>query len=117
MKILLAVLAALFMSCAAAMQPCTIDGNIPTIEDGITEPRVIQRTQPIPPRELLGHPRVATVEVAIGTDGRVQNACLMDGDPQWGAVVRDAVRHWVWEPATKNGQPIAVRFPITSRME
>jgi hypothetical protein len=95
-----------------------IDQSVPLYAAGtdITPPKAVQRIEPVPPLQLLGRPRDATMELQIGTDGKVQSICQTRGDLQWGDVVRVAMRRWVFEPARRAGEPIPIRITLTSTL-
>lgn len=95
-----------------------LDATTPVYEAGgnITAPRVKYRVEAVPPRGLAGGPREATVEAEIGADGIVRAVCIRSGNPQWAAVLQDAVRQWQFEPATMDGKPVPVRFVVTATM-
>lgn len=98
---------------APASEGMTVDSP-----PGVVAPRVIERVEPQVPREMLGQGgrRSATVDAVIRADGTVGTVCVVSGDPRWGRVLQDAVRRWRFAPATKDGEPVAVRFSVTSTL-
>ena len=86
-------------------------------EAGILPPRAIRRVEPLAPAELVDSGRTveASVGAAINAEGRVEAVWLESGDPVWARALADAVSRWTFEPATKDGQPIAVRYSINSK--
>jgi TonB family protein len=104
-------------------------GNLPTApppeyaslpaadEEGIEPPQAIQRIEPLVPDQFFqsGRERLATVEAVINEQGRVEASWLASGDPEWGWALMNALRQWRFQPAMKNGQPVAVRFKLTSK--
>lgn len=59
------------------------------------------------------------LEVTIGPDGRVRDAMITDGLPASPAIEDRAVAalsDWRFQPATLNGQPVAVRTTIKFTM-
>jgi len=85
-------------------------------ETGIVAPKVIRRVDPKMPAEFVGsgQARSAALEAAVGADGKVLAVWYVSGDRQWARVVADALRRWEFEPATRDGEPVAVRFKMTS---
>ena len=85
-------------------------------ESGIVAAKLIKRVDPQMPLQYLGSglSRSATLEMAIGTDGTVLAVWYLSGDRHWAQVVAAAVRQWEFEPATRDGQPVAVRFETTT---
>ncbi|HJT86795.1 MAG TPA: TonB family protein, partial [Bryobacteraceae bacterium] len=45
------------------------------------------------------------LDVIIGTDGRVKNISVVDGNPVLVGAAEDAVRQWVFRPTTLDGEP------------
>jgi TonB family protein len=57
--------------------------------------------------------RVVTVLAEIGKDGRIHDPHVAQpGSPDFDAAALDAVRLWVYEPATCDGSPISVKTSI-----
>jgi TonB family protein len=86
---------------------------------GIQAPKAIRRVEPLVPGHLIGGgPRRmrATVEALITAEGRVEAVWYSSGDREWAEAVAKAVRQWQFEPATRDGQPIAVRFLVETTM-
>ena len=54
-----------------------------------------------------------TVEAVIGADGKVISVNALQGHPMLKSAAMEAVKRWVYKPATLNGQPIE----STSRVE
>jgi len=97
--------------------PASYDA-IPLFEAGgpITAPRVVSRVAPATPREFRDKhsAATATIEAVVDESGRVVDVRFMEGHPEWAQHLMQAVRRWRFEPATLDGKPVAVRFPITS---
>ena len=81
----------------------------------VTAPRPIQKQEP----EYTEEARDAKIEgsvtlsVVIEADGRIYEANVVKGlDPGLDANALAAVRMWVFEPATKRGEPVAVSANI-----
>lgn len=115
-------------SCASGPPPSAIDPELLARyralprsgdETGIVAPKVARRVDPQMPAEFVGsgQTRSATLEAAIDTDGTVLAVWYVSGDRQWAQVVADALRRWEFEPATRDGEPVAVRFEMTSNFK
>ena len=86
---------------------------------GMVAPKAVRRVEPVVPGKFIGGgPRRmrATVEALINTEGRVEAVWYSTGDREWAEVVAQAVHQWQFEPATRDGQPIAVRFLVETTM-
>lgn len=86
----------------------------------ITEPRVVKRGE-FDDRLLVGRygPAVSLVaEMTIGTDGSVRDVVLLHGlEPAIDAAFLDAVRGYLFEPATLDGDPVPVKYILVLRTE
>jgi hypothetical protein len=100
--------------CAAEAEP---DVSEYTPGGDITAPKVLKRVDPLAPNRLLGRNVSAKVEAIIGTDGVPRHVCVVAGDPDWGDALAAAVRQWRFQPATLNGQPVAVLFRVESKFD
>ncbi len=77
--------------------------------------RLVHRVEPeYPP--LARQMRVSgTVEIegVIGVDGRLHELRIVNGHPLLARAAMEAVRQWIYEPMTLNGDPVEVIAPIT----
>lgn len=92
--------------------------NLPLAsEEGIQPPKILRRADPVVSEAMRaeGRDRMAVVEAVIAPDGRVIDAYYVRGDREWGSAVTAAVRQWQFEPVTRNGEPLTVRYQITSK--
>jgi TonB family protein len=89
------------------VEPC--DPNLPVV----TAPKLIKRVDPILP-PITGTHWVQT-ESIIDESGRVTSICRVSGDPALVESVLTAMRQWTFEPITRDGKPIKVRFALTTR--
>jgi TonB family protein len=82
---------------------------------GIVAPKVVKHVEPhYPGRAHDAHVSgIATVDAQIDATGRVKVVRIVR-DPGFGlgGAAADAVRQWQFEPATKDGQPVAVLFTL-----
>ena len=115
---------ALLTGCAALTSVLPAEADIPehyralprSTGSGIQPPKVIRRVEPMANPEWVrsGRRRAATIEAVINTAGRVEAVWYVSGDRPWAEAVAAAVRDWTFEPARRNGEPVAVRFSLTS---
>jgi hypothetical protein len=85
-------------------------------DPSVTPPKVIRRAEPIPSASMIGSVRSATVDVAVGIDGLPGVICFVEGNRAWASVFASALRDWRFEPATRNGTPVAMRVRLTSTL-
>lgn len=81
-----------------------------------TPPKLVRRVEPVPPLNLVGRARTATVDAAVGADGVPKVVCIVEGDREWGMVLADAVKQWRFEPGTIDEQPVPMRLSVTASM-
>jgi protein TonB len=69
---------------------------------------LISGRRPEFPRQALDARVTGTVEIeiTIGTDGRVKSARATKGDPRLRTTALEAVKQWIYRPATLNGKTI-----------
>jgi len=74
----------------------------------VRDGRLIHMTKPAYPlaAKLAQVTGVVTVEARIGKDGNVIETCVLRGPYALRRVAEDAVKHWQYEPATLNGEPV-----------
>ena len=78
------------------------------VGNGVTAPRAVKTAMPT--RALDTD---VVVRCVVTGDGAVRDAAVVrDGNPADDLAVLDAVAQWQFEPATKDGEPVAVRFYI-----
>jgi protein TonB len=77
--------------------------------------RLIRRVDPLYP-PLARQARISGVvelEGVIGIDGRLRELAVKSGHPLLVRAAIDAVRQWLYEPTTLNGESVEVVAPIT----
>ncbi|HLJ26411.1 MAG TPA: energy transducer TonB [Candidatus Angelobacter sp.] len=108
-----------------ATSPCVNDGDkVLYVGNGVTAPRVISTTMktPDPPEEIKHQKFQGTMvlTVVVGADGRVCDAKIArpaSKDKDLHERVLAGVRQWKFEPARKNGKPVAVAISIEVRLD
>jgi TonB family protein len=92
------------------------DDPLYKVDDAITTPLKISGPNPIYP-EACRTERVmgrVTTDAVIDATGRVVDVTVVDSpDNRLSEAAMDAVQDWVFEPATLDGEPVAVRYQLT----
>jgi periplasmic protein TonB len=89
------------------------------ISQGVTEGRLIQKTEPpYPPlaRSARVHGEVLLTAV-ISKTGEIQNLVLVSGHPLLVPAALEAVRKWRYRPYLLNGEPVEVETTIRVNFE
>jgi len=85
---------------------------------GIVElPSPLSTAQPVYPR-LAIQARIegeVLLEAVIGADGRVRDVKVLSGHPLLIPAATEAVRRWIYQPTTLNGNPVEVVMTVTVR--
>lgn len=87
-------------------QPITIKKG-----DNVSPPRVVHTTNP----KMLKNGIRGTVAIqgVVGTDGRLNDPSIKRSlSPQNDASALEAVKQWRFEPAKKDGKPVAVKTTV-----
>lgn len=81
----------------------------------IQPPKKVKDVKAVYPPEALAKQVRGTVviEATISADGRVVDAVVRRSIPGLDQAALDAVRQWEYEPARKNGEPVAVIMTVT----
>ncbi len=93
------------------------DNPPPSSELAAFQPAVlIRRTEPVNPGGDPGA-RGGTVvfKARIGLDGHLSNIRVTDGSAELVTAALEAVKQWVYRPATRDGQPVETDTEITLR--
>lgn len=121
-------LAFLVSGCAATDAAPPVGGGVPesyaslplvTVKHkapGIEGPIAISRVEPVV-SDAFRRSRdfaEATAEAVVDEEGRVVTSYPVEGDAQWGQSIAQALAKWRFQPATRNGDPIMVRFQLTA---
>jgi periplasmic protein TonB len=77
--------------------------------------RLVHRVEPIYPRlAVISHTAgVAELVGVVGIDGRIRELKLKTGHPLLAPAAIEAVRQWIYEPTTLNGDKVEIIAPIT----
>lgn len=91
----------------------------PVLTGAAIDPRYARDFQPLYPasEERAGREGLVSVRVLVGTDGRVRRIekVAAASDAFWTATQRQALSHWRFRPATRNGVPIEAWREMTVR--
>jgi len=99
----------------------TADGSEPFtyVKDGkITEPRKLETPRPVYPEHLRKEKvqGVVILETVVTVEGLVSDVkVLNDAHPDFAQAAKEAVRQWTFEPATLDGDPVAVKYILTAQ--
>jgi protein TonB len=96
-------------------------GDIPVVvRDYDRPPRLIRQTKPQYPHEAFVKKieGVVVVEILIDANGRVARVRIVQSVPLLDAAALEAVRQWAFEPAIKQGRPVATvaNAPVSFRI-
>jgi bla regulator protein blaR1 len=91
--------------------------DLPRPGNGVTWPRLVHEVKPAYTPEALqaGIQGVMTLEATVLEDGTVSDVVVVESlDPDFGLDEEavNALAQWRFEPATKDGQPVAVLVPV-----
>jgi TonB family protein len=89
------------------------------VSQGVKEGRLIRRVDPkYPTAALLQRVEGSVVlQALIGKDGRVHEMKAANGHSYLTQAALEAVRQWVYEPYTLNGEPIDMKTEITVKFK
>ncbi len=91
--------------------------EIPRIKLGgnVLEAKLIHRVVPVYPAtaRLVRASGNVLLQAVIGRDGRIQEIKVVSGHPMLVPTAIEAVRQWIYQPTTLNGEPVEVDTVIT----
>lgn len=97
----------------------TGSGPVP-VRDYDRAPRALRVTRPTYPQDAFVKKVEGTVlvEIVIDATGQVVRARIVQSIPMLDSAALDCVREWLFEPAIKQGRPVATlaRAPVTFRI-
>ena len=103
------------------IEPKPLEPPLPVLTEAAPDSRYAGDFQPPYPPQLLrtGVEGKAVIKVLIGTDGRVKQVAIVSADdPLFAdASERQALRHWRFKPATRDGVPVEAWKQMTVRFE
>jgi ketosteroid isomerase-like protein len=102
---------------AVRQTPRAFEEPYPPNAPGVTPPRKIHEIKPQWPPAARPREAAAALDLVIRRDGRVMiEQTRQATDPEWERACRQAVSQWRYEPASKDGMPVAVRLTVTCTM-
>jgi periplasmic protein TonB len=119
MKALLAVLAIALAAQAqqtGAPPPAASDEEVFQVGQGVTAPKVLRQVQPEHPAKGFRISGVVLIGMVVSSTGEPKEVHVvksLDKDIDQSAV--DAVMKWRFDPAKKDGKPVAVRVSVEIR--
>lgn len=84
--------------------------------DVVERPRVVGDTAVAYPADAHGAARVV-LELVVNADGDVRDATVVEGDEPFAEAARSAAYRWRFEPARRDGRPIASRIRFEVRFQ
>jgi len=87
----------------------------PRISDGVVEPTLMHKVDPIYPMQARTQHLSGKVllSATISNDGSITNVSVLSGSPTLAPAAESAVRQWRYRPAMLNGSPIVIQKQIT----
>jgi TonB family protein len=82
------------------------EGAAPKNGSFVRQAVLVSSVLPVYPVGALGKEGVVVVHYLIDKTGRVKNATVVSGDPVFAKAAIDAVRQWLYKPATMGGMPV-----------
>ncbi len=103
-------------------QPVSPEEITSPADEPVIPPFPISQTSPVTPSLALQRGDVhgfVTLEVRVGTDGRVRDVSVINDQVGLGCgqAAIDAVRQWVFNPATQGGSPVEVTTTVQVRFD
>ena len=115
-----AMLRSTTMNVESGRQPCGVStaplSSAPVRVGGnIKAPTKIKDVRPVYPDEARAArvQGVVILEIAVESDGRVAQACVLRSIPLLDAAAVDAVKQWEFTPTLLNGAPVPVIMTVT----
>ena len=117
MRRILSGLAILCVSLAAAAQgPPAADEEVYQVGPGITQPKVVQQVQPDHPAKGFRISGAVLIGLIVGSNGEPRDVHVVKSlEKEIDQSAVEAVRKWRFEPARKDGVPVAVRVAVEIR--
>lgn len=87
-----------------------------TVEDGVKEPKVLNKVAPVYPSALKekGVQGRVVLEVVINEEGKPWMLRVLKSDDEgFNQAALDAVKQWRWEPPMLHGKPVSLRWTLT----
>jgi TonB family protein len=107
---------AFVMACNKPPEPAPVDATSAQGANTATPPRVLRRVKAEFPKALWSKPGTVSVRAMVGIDGKVgETKVVSSPHPELSPLALDAVKQWQFDPARKDGKPIAV--PVTVNVE
>lgn len=102
------------MGCPPRMSPersARCAAGVP-LEPGVSPPKATYRLYPKAAR-IAGTDLFSCLEVTVNVDGSVSDIVVVEpGDPRFDDAAKAAVGQWRYQPARKEGQPVAIRMRV-----
>jgi TonB family protein len=100
--------------CAGILLAQEPSATVHTTQQPTDGPVLIKQKKPKYPKNSRKAKVQGTVRLraTIGTDGRLKNVTVIEGDPLLADAAKEAVLQWRYQPARRNGEPVEVSTNI-----
>lgn len=79
--------------------------------------KLVQRVEAVHPPEARQSSGKVTIELIVGTDGRVKSARLISGEAPFAAPALEAAQKYVYRPTVLDGEAVEVVSEVTIQFE
>jgi protein TonB len=103
----------------ALSKPARTEEPVYALEPDMQRPVKISGENPEWPSPRVRAPGTIRVEAVLGSDGLLRALTFIPGDldPRLMAELRRSLATWRFEPARRDGQPVAVRYTLTLHVD
>ena len=115
LAVIVAFVFAAFVVTPVRAQSGKKDDKVYKMADGITPPKLLKKVEPkyTPEAKDAKIEGAVVIKVVVTTEGKADNIEVVKGlDPGLDQNAMDAVAQWVFQPGTKDGQPVNVSATI-----
>ena len=115
LAVIVAFVFATFVVTPVRAQSGKKDDKVYKMADGITPPKLLKKVEPkyTPEAKDAKIEGAVVLKVVVTTEGKADNIEVVKGiDPSLDQSAMDAVAQWVFQPGTKDGQPVNVSATI-----
>jgi protein TonB len=111
---LVAVFLIAFAACA--QNPASAGEEVYPVGAGVSQPRVIQQVQPEHPAKGFRISGTVLIGLIVGSDGEPRDVHVVKSlEKEIDQSAVQAVQKWRFEPAKKDGKPVAVKVSVEIR--
>jgi protein TonB len=101
---------------AHAQNPAPAEEEVYQVGAGVSQPRVIQQVQPEHPAKGFRISGTVLIGLVVGSNGAPRDVHVVKSlEKEIDQSAVDAVQKWRFEPAKKDGKPVAVKVSVEIR--